>query len=89
MCNYLHIKLIYGTPYLHTATGLVKQGIKTLKDLMRTNLEDKCNLNEALYQSQMVMQMTVHSKANETPFERHYGGKTANGANQLLKHTNR
>ena len=68
MCKNLHIKLIYGTPYIHTATGLVERGIKTLKDLMRTNLEDKCNLNDALYQSLMVMRMTIHSKTKETPF---------------------
>ena len=42
---------------------------------MRTNLEDKCNLNNALYQSLMVMRMTIHSKTKETPFERHYGRK--------------
>ena len=46
----------------HTSTGLVERGIKTLKDLMRTNLEDKCNLNEAFYQSLMVMRRTVHTK---------------------------
>ena len=75
MCINLHIKLIYGTPYIHTATGLLERGIKTPKDLMRTNLEDKCNLNDALYQSLMVMRMTIHSKTKETPFERHYGRK--------------
>ena len=39
---------------------------------MRTNLEDKCNLNDALYQSLMEMRMTIHSKTKETPCERHY-----------------
>ena len=42
---------------------------------MRTNLEDKCNLNDASYQSLMVVRMTIHSKTKETPFERHYGRK--------------
>ena len=65
MCKNLHIKLIYGTPFIHTATGLVERGIKTLKDLMRTNLEDKCNLNDALYQSLMVMGRTIHSKTKD------------------------
>ena len=74
-CKNLNIKLIYGLPYIHTATGLVERGIKILKDLMRTNLQDKCNLNEALYQALMVMRMTVHSKTKESPFERHYGRK--------------
>ena len=35
MCKDLNIKITYGTPYIHTATGLVERGIKTLKDLMR------------------------------------------------------
>ena len=74
-CKNLNIKLIYGTPYIHTATGLVERGIKTLKDLMRTNFQDNCNLNEAPYQALMVMRMTVHSKTKESPFERHYGRK--------------
>ena len=42
---------------------------------MRTPLEDKRNLDDALYQSLMVMRMTIHSKTKETPFERHYGRK--------------
>ena len=70
-CKNFKIKLIYGTPYIHTATGIVERGIKTLKDLMRTNLQDNCNLNEALYQALMVMRMTFHSKTKESPFERH------------------
>ena len=37
-CKSLNIKLIYGTPYIHTPTGLVERGIKTLKDYLRTNL---------------------------------------------------
>ena len=75
MCKNLNIKLIYGTAYIHTATGLVEKGIKILKDLMPTNLEDNCNLNEALYRSIMVMRTTVHSKIKESPLERHYGRK--------------
>ena len=55
------------------ATGLVQRGIKTLKDLVRTNLADNCNLIEAVNRSLTVMRTTVHSKIRETPFERHYG----------------
>ena len=75
-CKKLNIRVIYGTPYLHTATGgLVERGIKTLKDLMRTNLEDKCTVSGALSRSLNVMRTTIHSSINETPFERHYGRK--------------
>ena len=40
MCKNQNRTLIYGTPYIHTATCPVERGIKTLKDLMRTNLAD-------------------------------------------------
>ena len=30
-CNSLNMKLEFGTPYIHTPTGLVERGIKTLK----------------------------------------------------------
>ena len=75
MCENAHIKLIYGTSYIHTATGLVELGIKTLKDLLRTKLEDICNLNEALHRSLMVKGTTVHSKIKETLFEGKYDRK--------------
>ena len=88
MCKNLNIKLIYGTPYIHTATGLVEKGIKTLKDLMRTNLGDNCNLNEALYRSLMLMRKTVHSKTKESPFEQHYGRKPRSELTNYLKTTN-
>ena len=74
-CKRLNIKQIYGTPYIHTATGLIERGIKTLKDLMKTNLEDKCTVSEALSQSLTFMRTTVHSSIKETPVERHYGRK--------------
>ena len=66
----LTTKLIYGTPYIHTGIVLVRRGIKTLKDIMRTNLADNCNLNEVLYWSLTLMRTTVHSKMKETQFER-------------------
>ena len=39
-CKSLNIKLNHGTPYIHTPTGLVEGGIITLKDYLRTNLEE-------------------------------------------------
>ena len=74
-CKSLNLKLIYGTPYIHTLTGLVERGIKTLKDYLRINLEEGYVINEALSRSLNVMRMTVHSSIKETPFERHYGRK--------------
>ena len=74
-CKKLNIKLIYGTPYIHTATGFVERCIKTLKDLMKTNLEDECTVSEALSRSLNVMRTNIHSSIKETPFERHYARK--------------
>ena len=59
-------------------------GRKRNENLMRTNLEDNCNLNEALYLSVMVMRMTVHSKTKESPCERHYGRKPRTELNKYL-----
>ena len=33
------IKLIYGTSYIHTPTGLVERGIRTLKEILLTNIK--------------------------------------------------
>ena len=74
-CESLNIKLLYGTPYIHTPTGLVERGIKTLKDYIRTNLEGGYIINEAISRSLNVKRTTVHSSVKETPFERHYPRK--------------
>ena len=80
----MNIKLKYGTPYIHTPTGLVERGIKTLKDYMKTNLWDGCTLNEALARSLNVMRTTVHSSIKKAPFERHYGRKPRTKLNDYL-----
>ena len=32
-------ELIYGTPYIHTPTGLVERGVRTLKENLLTNIK--------------------------------------------------
>ena len=71
----LNKKVIYRTPYIHTPTGLVERGIKTLKDYLRTNLEEGHDINKALNRSLNFKRNTVHSGLKGTPFERHYGRK--------------
>ena len=39
-CKFLNKKLIHGTPYINTLTGL-ERGIKTLKDFFRAKLEEE------------------------------------------------
>ena len=53
----------------------MERGVRTLKEYLRTNLEEGYNINEALSRSLNVMRTTVHSSIKETPFERHYGRK--------------
>ena len=38
-CKKHYIKLIYGTPYIHTPTGLVERGVRTLKENLLTNIK--------------------------------------------------
>ena len=38
-CKSHHIKLIYGTLYLHTPTGLFERGVRTLKETLLTNIK--------------------------------------------------
>ena len=83
-CKSLNIKIIYGTSYIHTPTGLVGRGNKTLKDYLRTNLEEGYVVNEALRRSLNVMRMTVHSSIKVTPFEHHYGRKPRTGIHNYL-----
>ena len=75
LCKSLNINVIYGTPYIHTPTGLVERDTRTLKEYLRTNLEEGHNINDALGRSLNVMRTTGHSSIKETPFERHYGRK--------------
>ena len=82
MFKELNIKLIYGTPYIHTVTGLIEREIKTLKDLMRTNLADICNLNEALYRSLSIADNGPFTNKGNTIREKLWQ-KTTNGSNKL------
>ena len=84
ICKYPNIKLIHGTPYIHTPTGLVERGIRTLKENHRTNLEEGYNINEALSRSLNVTRTTVISSIKETPFERHYGRKPQTEIHKFL-----
>ena len=47
-CKNHHIRLIYGTPYIHTPTGLVERGVRTLKETMLTNIKAGEKFNKAL-----------------------------------------
>ena len=37
-CKNHQTKLVYGTPYIHTPTGLFERGVRTLKETLLTNV---------------------------------------------------
>ena len=72
-CNEHKIIREYGTPNLHTGTGLVERTIQSLKNLIKANLEDTQNLHESLNKALYVLRFTTHTEMKKTPFEQHFG----------------
>ena len=67
-CKKHYIKLIYGTPYIHTPTGLVERGVRTLKENLLTNLQAKDRFGKALDMSLDVMKKTAHTRLKKPRF---------------------
>ena len=72
-CKEYNIIRKYGTPNLHTGTGLVEKTTQSLKNLTKTNLEETQNLRESLNKALYVLRSTTHSEIKKTPFELHFG----------------
>ena len=79
-----YIKLIYDTPYIHTPTGLVKRGVRTLKDNLLTSFKAGERFGNALDLSLDVMRKTPHTKLKKLAFELHYGRKPNTEITNLL-----
>ena len=84
-CKKHYIKLIYGTPYIHTPTGLVERGVRTLKESLLTNIKAGERFSKALDLSLDVMRKTPHSRLKKSAFELHYGRKPNTEISNLLK----
>ena len=74
-CNEYNIIRKYGTPNLHTGTGLVERTIQSLKNLIKANLEDTQNLRESLNEALYVLRFATHTQMKKTPFGQHFGRK--------------
>ena len=61
-CKNKFIKLIKGTPYIHTPTGLVERGLRTLKENLLTNIKDGKPFGKALDLALIVMRTTPHTR---------------------------
>ena len=87
-CKKHFIQLIYGTPYIHTPTGLVERGVRTLKENLLTNIKAGERLGKALDLSLDVMRKTPHTKLKKSAFELHYGRKPNTEITNLLNSEN-
>ena len=83
-CRDHQIKLIYGTPYIHTPTGLVERGVRTLKEILPTNIKAGENFGKALDVASDVMRKTAHTRLNKSAFELHYGREPNTEISNLL-----
>ena len=83
-CKKQYIKLIYGTPYIHTSTGLVERGVRTFKENLLTNIKAGDRFGKALDISVDVMRKTPHTRLKKPAFELHYGRKPNTEINNLL-----
>ena len=83
-CKKHYIKLIYGTPYIHTPTGLVERGVSTLKENLLTNIKAGERFGKALDISLDVKRKTPHTRLKKSAFELHYGRKPNTEISNLL-----
>ena len=61
-CKKNYISIIYGTPYIHTPTGLVERGVRTLKANLLTNIKAGEPFGKALDLAQYVIRNTPHTR---------------------------
>ena len=83
-CKDHQIKLIYGTPYIHTPTGLVERGVRTLKEILLTKIKAGENFGKAMDMALDVMRKTPHTRLNKSAFELHYGREPNTEISNLL-----
>ena len=76
---------------LHTGTGFVERTIRSIKDLIRTNLQDGLKFTDSVKLTVKTMRLTPNSRLKITLFELHMGRKPrtsitniVNGENCLL-----
>ena len=73
VCKKHQTKLIYGTPYIHTPTGLVERGVRTLKETLLTNIKAGEKFRKALDIALDIMRKTPDTRLKKSALELHYG----------------
>ena len=84
-CENKIIKLIYGTPSIHTPTGLVERGVRSLKENLLTNIKAGEPFGKALDFALNVMRNTPHTRLRKSAFEIHFGTKPNTEWSNMLK----
>ena len=74
-----------GTLYVHTPTGLVERGVRTLKENLLTNIKAVERFGKTLDMSLDVMRKTPHMRLKKSAFELHYDRKPNTEFSNLLK----
>ena len=83
-CKKHYIKLIYGTPYIHTPTDLIERWVRTLKENLLTNKKAGERFGKALDITLNVIRKTPHTRLKKSAFELHYGRKPNAEISNLL-----
>ena len=60
ICKDHQIKLLYGTPYILSPTGLVERGVRTMKEILLTNIKADEIFGTALDMALDVMRKTPY-----------------------------
>ena len=68
-CKNKFIKILYGTPYVHTPTGLVELGVRILKENRLTNIKAGEPFGKALALALNVMRTTPQTRLRKSAFE--------------------
>ena len=67
-CKKHYIKLIYGTPYIHTPTSLVERGVRTLKENLLTNIKAGERFGKALVIALEIVRKTPHTRLKKSNY---------------------
>ena len=71
-------------PYIHSPTGLVERGVRTIKQIIITNIKDSKSFSESLDIALNLMRMTKNSRLNKSVFESYLGRKPQIQLNNFL-----
>ena len=85
ICKKNFISLIYGTLYIHTPTGLVERGVRTLNENLLTNIKAGKPFGKALDLALGVMRTTPLTRLKKSALELPFGREPNTELSKMLK----